>query len=365
MGKKKIFLLADPRKGELYFNGVSSLIDTRKDEARIQQSVERILGDVAKILIYNASKKTSVRKYSIIRENLILENKKITKKEFVIYCLNELKIRGNGVAELTTYDKEKLVFLVSIKNCFNTAGYENAKKSVCHIMSGRLAGIFEVAFGKEMECKEINCKAVNGKGCLFAISSFGRNAKIPGSRQGQKYILKKRSGLNEVEFDYDGDNGYLFLQGNSSVIGFREYWSIYQQEIERIIGPATKAIFYDIGKVGTIDSMDNIMKYVLRVLRILSIKRIIGKVIEQTVMRGYGITKSWSFDERTKILKMRMRNCFNASGYYGKAKKPVCYEMTGTIAGALQMILGIEMTCTETKCEGKGDRYCEFVAKPE
>lgn len=40
---------------------------------------------------------------------------------------------------------------------------------------------------------------------------------------------------------------------------------------------------------------------------------------------------------------------------------PTCHFGRGVVAGALEIILGIECESLETSCEGRGDSYCELV----
>ena len=364
MAKRKIVVFNDPKKGECYFNGISSVIDMKVDAVRIQHGVEKILGNAAKGILYNAYKNSSIKNYALLHEKILKDNENMSHKEFIIHCLEEFKRTGYGVAELESYDNENMIFDVTVFDCFNTIGYEKMKKPVCHIMAGRIAAIFEAAFGKDMDCEETDCKAVNDKKCVFRISTFGGKSFIakPDPRDRQ-FVMTKRRGLKKVELDYD-ERGNMFFRGNSSIIGFRDYWSVYQQEFEKIIGPAAKTILYDVSKQGAIDGMDKIMKYIVKIMRLLSIKKITDKIIEEVPARGWGNITHYTLDEKKQTGKVRIKNCFNAVGYNGKAKKPICYSMAGNIAGVTQIIFGIDMTCKEIKCEGRGDKYCEFVIKP-
>jgi predicted hydrocarbon binding protein len=363
MGNKKIILFFDPKKGELYFNNVSSVIDMRVDIVRFQHGVEKILGNATKGMMYNAAKNAALRCYGIMYDSMLSSNENLARKEFVVHCLEEFKRVGFGVAELKEYDKEGLSFVVNVANSFNTDGYKKTRSPVCHILAGKLAAIFEVAFGMEMSCEETACEAVKGHGCTFMIKSEDRKAELSLTGSDKKFVLSGLRGLEKTEMEYD-DRGKVFLQGNSSVIDFREYWSIYQHEFEKIIGPATKAIVYDVSKQGTFEAMSLVMRYVIKVARMISTKKIIEEILKQIPMRGYGRITNYSFDDKKKTGVVRMKNCFNAVGYNGKASKPVCYSMAGNIAGAGKIIFGSDVVCTERKCEGKGDDYCEFVVKP-
>ena len=49
---------------------------------------------------------------------------------------------------------------------------------------------------------------------------------------------------------------------------------------------------------------------------------------------------------------------------YGYVGCPVCYYFSGFIAGATNVLTGIEVTVKETRCVAAGDHHCEFYIKP-
>ncbi|WP_458414195.1 XylR N-terminal domain-containing protein [Schinkia sp. CFF1] len=50
--------------------------------------------------------------------------------------------------------------------------------------------------------------------------------------------------------------------------------------------------------------------------------------------------------------------------YFGISDEPTCYKMVGYASGYISTILGFMVIVKEIKCEGKGDDYCHWVAKP-
>ena len=363
MARRKITLLYDPKKGEFYFNGVSSLIDVKADIVRFQHGVEKIIGPAARGIIYNASKAFSIRRYMLAHDYMSRKNENLSHREFIVHCLEEFKRSGRGVAEIVEYDRDSMAFRVKVKNSYNTIGYGKERAPVCYITSGEIGAIFEAAFGMEMGCTETDCAAAGSKSCIFSIRATGGKSPEGLTSDDDRFLLKSGRGLKKMDLEYD-ERGNVFIRGNSSAITFREYWSAFQKEFEKIIGPAARGIAYEVSRQGAVDAMDSIMKYVVKFVRMVSIKKIADKVMEEIPMRGYGVVSGFRMDAKKKTAVLRMRNCFNAVGYNGKAKKPVCYSMAGNIAGVSQIIFGTDMVCRETKCEGRGDKYCEFVVRP-
>lgn len=74
---------------------------------------------------------------------------------------------------------------------------------------------------------------------------------------------------------------------------------------------------------------------------------------------GSGITEMTEFTNEKIIFNVKHSLC----SMNGKPDMPMGQYLAGTLAGALELVLGKKVHCDETKCEAKGDDYCEFVCK--
>lgn len=50
---------------------------------------------------------------------------------------------------------------------------------------------------------------------------------------------------------------------------------------------------------------------------------------------------------------------------FGLDDRPTCYTTIGYASGYISTILGMKVIVTEVQCEGKGDDYCHWIARPE
>nr|MDO8100648.1 ATPase domain-containing protein [Candidatus Njordarchaeota archaeon] len=71
---------------------------------------------------------------------------------------------------------------------------------------------------------------------------------------------------------------------------------------------------------------------------------------------GLGIIELVGFT--IDLVTYRIRNSLCSQGQ--QSDKPMAPYLAGTLAGAVEVILGKPVKCTETKCQAKGDDYCEF-----
>lgn len=74
-----------------------------------------------------------------------------------------------------------------------------------------------------------------------------------------------------------------------------------------------------------------------------------------------------------KKLVIRAKDSYEAKGYldrFGKSDTGKCYMLRGVAAAFMDLVFGdaypegcFQFTGTETRCQAKGDPYCEFVAR--
>jgi predicted hydrocarbon binding protein len=371
----KINLLRDKERGELFFHGISSIIVNRSDQVSVQREIERMMGPTAKRIVYKASKKSSISRFYLTYQRMKKENpKRISKKDLLMSIFDELEKMGYGLFELTYFNEKKLNFRVSVKNSFNTFDYKQTSVPICHILSGVLAGIFEIIFQiVGMNCVEKTCSAMRGKHpeCEFEIFSNKQKIRRRGEIKIPSYLVvsdKKKEKLEEFQVDYDEEKGEIWYEGVNSMIISRDVYAIEYGEFSRIIGPATKSLVYKVHKFEGIHALSIGKKILIPLIRPFNKKLLAEKFVEEIWRRGYGSPRIIEFDAKKKFGIIRVENSFNALGYdegkQGRRNYPVCYFLTGVIAGGATLVFSDEnMVCYETECIGKGDDYCEFVIK--
>jgi len=74
---------------------------------------------------------------------------------------------------------------------------------------------------------------------------------------------------------------------------------------------------------------------------------------------GIGIIELVRFTN--DLVTYKVRNSLCSQGQ--QSDKPMAPYLAGTLAGALEVILGKPVKCTETKCQAKGDECCEFECR--
>lgn len=361
---KKLELFYDTETGEAFFQGISVAIEGEHTMlSEIQKECEKIIGPSTRVIMYNAAKKFSreIFPYYLSYKG-ITSSKTNTNRRITLELLNLLSNLGYGLFSIESYDEEKLEFFVKVKNCCNALIYGKSNKQICYAISGVLAYLFELVFRKEMFCEEVSCSSQGHKFCRFKITSLKKKYT---KKTQEKCEIKIRKGYKREYIYFDENTGKIRVHGLNVLIFPRCWIAEIQKEFERIIGPATKTIFYNINKKCTINDLPSIINsnIIAKILKKLSKRRLMFELFRDANMFGYGIIELQSFNENAAEFKIKIKNCYNSIGYIN-TKKPICYYTTGLISGAAEVIFGRGMDCTETKCKGKGDDYCEFYVYP-
>lgn len=357
MERLKIWM--DKKNGVIYFNGSGIFIWRRDFAGRIQREYERIVGPVARVIFSEATRKSMRPLFFRMAERYkAMSHKNVS--GLAVKMLGELPKYGYGIPEVLFVDEKRGVAKVRIRNCFNELGYENTDKPVCYRMEGILAGLFEAAFKRKAVCKETRCAAMGHPCCEFEVSSYNIPVKVP------RRYPKLPKEIVPVEVGFDPERGEIIQNGIDSVFFSRGDIKSLEQESEGIIGPATKEIWYMIGRVDTMESVSRNIprKIAIKILARFFKRKYMSKLAEIALRRGYGIIEIVKTDMKNSEFEVRVHNSVNALGVRG-SKKPVCYMTEGSMAGAADIIFGRPMRCDEVKCKAMGDPYCEFHVYPE
>lgn len=362
---EKITLYFDQTKGELYFHGMNSEMGNRHFDAFAQREIEKILGPTTKTILYRAYKTSSLRRFNVLYQEISRKHKKISKKSMLLKIFDVLPKLGYGLFELSNFDESRMEFTVMVKNCFNADGFEEEKqkKAICYQMGARLAAIFELVFEMRMGCVEKKCRAMGADTCEFEIKA-GRDrktieerAKLPSTPNAEE--------MKKFHIEFDENSGEIFFDKSRSLIRGREDVSVMQREVEKIIGAPVKTLLYNINKSEAMHTLSTgRRKFLISFVGLFSKRMLIYLLSHEIYKRGYGVPEILSIDTRRARVKIRIKNCYNAMGYEN-SEKPICYQMGGLLAGAVQTIFGKEMDVLETKCGGMGHSCCEFEIMPK
>jgi hypothetical protein len=359
---EKITVYFDQNKGELYFHGMNSEMGTRHFDAFAQREIEKILGPTTKTIMYNAYKKSTLDRFNIFYQEVKAKEPNLSKKDIILRLFDVLSKTGSGILELEIFNEPGLFFQVKVKNCFNVLGYKLRKKPVCYMMSGKLAGLFSLVYGKDMKCKETKCFSSGSKSCEFEIKVSGEKIERPKISE-NSYHFQNFKKMKHFHLEYNEKKGEIFYNKVSSLIRGRAEVATLQKEFEKIIGPATKTVLYKVCKYEASHYLSKGRSLLVKILRPISKKFLYLKLLEEMYHRGYGVPELVSIDDKKSTLCMRVKNCYNAIGYKN-FKKPICHQLSGIIAGASKVIFNKDVDCVERKCIGAGDNYCEFEVRP-
>lgn len=159
-------------KGEIIYKKGSSLIFPRGFVPSFQRQFEEIIGPVSRRIIYNQEKKlgyAAVKEF-LGRKGLIIRLlRSFMARPAVEKVLNQLQERGFGVPDLKEFDLDAGLGRISVKNSYNTHGYEEVGRPVCCTLSGILAGGAKGIFEEEWECEEVECAAEGSESCEFEL----------------------------------------------------------------------------------------------------------------------------------------------------------------------------------------------------
>lgn len=353
---EKVVLHYSPEEGELYADGLSSTLDQRDCESIEQKELENIIGPVAKPIMYSAAKiLTSTSMASYFRR--LLDNK--TEPEDMLKdIMSFLQRRGMGIFECVKHDLKNGSFTIRVRYSFNTMAYSESKKPICYTLSGILAGILEPIVRVSLDCEETSCSAMGQEYCEFKVKPSKRNT-FP-----KKYFNVKPpeevKGLTPLEVDYDKERGLFVFEGSDSFLNFRAHDSLYQKEFEKTIGPAARGIIYSVaGKYSATSSMGKAKRLIIRLIGGISIESLANEFAKRIPMRGYGVLENLKIDSKNKEITFDIRNSYNTIAY-GKTKEPICYCLSGVIAGATSLLFNKDSECIELKCRSMGNKACTF-----
>ncbi|MCW3984856.1 MAG: 4-vinyl reductase [Candidatus Bathyarchaeota archaeon] len=95
-------------------------------------------------------------------------------------------------------------------------------------------------------------------------------------------------------------------------------------------------------------------------------RQLLDNIIRQFRVTGWGVPRVQKYDEKRGALMILVENnpLVIVLETQEKSEKPVCYYFRGYWVGVVSEVWERKVSCSETKCMGMGDPYCEFKITP-
>lgn len=347
----------DWKQGMLYKDGFKVGVWRRDAAHMIQVEYEKLIGPATRAIFHEAAREV----ITDLLINHIHKHRKMKGESIDRFVKSQLELfwsLGFGKPELVFVNPGASAARVRFRNSFNAFGYEKMDKPVCYILEGYLERMFEVAFNKRVRCRESRCEAMGDRFCEFDVYSMKKSISI------DRNLPKPPGGLDDIEIDISEDST-IHSSGLSLLFVPRGLQKRLEMESEKIIGSATKGIWYSIGRLLSLEFVGRtyLKSLPARIMCKLSKKRFIEKLEWFCQIFSFGRTEWFDVNLRECTATVKVWNCWNAEGLKG-SKKPMCYLMSGIIAGANDIIFGRTMKAEEFKCKGMGHPCCEFRLFP-
>lgn len=339
----------------LSFYNMPHVILNRDSYSEVQKYLAKIIGEKATEGFFYRFGKLSLK--PVVLEIINREGLKDYTKRIELFFQYALMC-GFGKFIIEELDLEKRFLKIRVLNSFNSVGFSNSKKPVCHFLRGMIAGALEIIFNEGIDVVEKECVAMGSKKCIFEARPSGKRM-VP-VRELER--VQRARNLKPVKLKVDEKTGILFHKGAKSYLFYADVRALSQIEFEKLIGErAAAGIYFRISVNATLRSL-RARKRLIRFLSLISKKFLMKKLAKQFCEMGYGLL-DFSYDKKAKKISIKVRNSFIARFYKEKRKNPVCHTVRGILAGAISMIFNRPFEIKETKCLAKGDKYCFFECK--
>jgi predicted hydrocarbon binding protein len=195
--------------------------------------------------------------------------------------------------------------------------------------------------------------------------------KLKSGMQLKAYVEGKVKAIDCLKFE----EGRLKLFEIDSCILFLKSWGLLMKGLIDMHGPAIITTMKEAHKKDGIEEMNEIKRIVPKekLGKIFSLWMDLGwveKVLEAKIgrdenLRDISIEKAFSEireDDNKLIVRVKGSASSRAMKFVMKKSKfPACVYEPSYVAGAIEAFTGRKCEVEETKCEAKGDKYCEWV----
>ena len=161
--------------------------------------------------------------------------------------------------------------------------------------------------------------------------------------------LKCLSLLERTE--YFDDEGEWRIAGSDCLIIGGAAIRAWAKVTEQALGLGSRIIMIEAGKKAGQQFADSLLKQGLKPEQM-------GDALELFLTRGgWGKVRA-KIDVKKQTAVFRIWN--SVTSRQTNAQKPICYFISGYLAGVLSVVFGKNAECLETKCAANKDEYCEF-----
>ncbi|MDY6865685.1 MAG: V4R domain-containing protein [Halobacteriota archaeon] len=164
------------------------------------------------------------------------------------------------------------------------------------------------------------------------------------------------------------EDGKLFHYGiRVGMLDFKIFNIIFK-EADRLIGPVVGTIIYRAVKKQTAESVNSILE--ATGFKIGEVQEFDDKTMKSLLKMGvadlmsqfgWGSMKITEFDTEAGFIRLCVKDSVVADSYDEEQEKPVCFFISGMIAGGASALLDRDIECKEVKCKACGEDHCEFV----
>jgi len=162
--------------------------------------------------------------------------------------------------------------------------------------------------------------------------------------------LKCRSLLEKTEY-YD-DEGEWRIAGSDCIIIGGAAVRAWARLSEQVLGLGARVIIVKAGKIAGQQFADSLLKQGLKAEEMKDALEIF------LTRSGWGKVFA-KIDIENQMAVFRIKN--SVTTRQTNAKEPICYFISGYLAGVLSAVFGKSVEVKETKCAAKNDdKYCEF-----
>ena len=330
----RINLSYDSSAGELYHKGISCELTTRNLHSKLRKRLMNLIGKPIKTILYKTGRKTglSLAKY---HEDLSV-----------------LSEYGWGIPRVSD---EK----IEVLNSHTSLNYDS-DEPVCQLLEGFFAGWFSQKEREKIGYKEVKCRAVGDDRCVFKR----REEKVPVEDPNLTY--EKEGEFQDLKIKFDEEKGLIKYRNNYSLLVPRGFTSIFQNELEGVVGPASGREMYKVVKDISVESVKKEIgfgKYLLFLPNRIIAEPVIKMGFRQLRERGFGNVELIDFDASVPRIKVKVENSYNAHNATGK-EEPFCDTLSGVLAGGSKAIFSQDMESEEIECIAHGDDACVFEITP-
>jgi predicted hydrocarbon binding protein len=165
-------------EGRIVIGGRRTMVMSFDSFIAIQKTIERVYGDKWENVIYNGVKKGAHHMWLhyLGKKGLDIADHP-TNVEYAKNMLTIFNTTGFGTLQLSSLDAKKMNARFISRNSTIAEEYKDRGKPVCYFTAAIIASLMGIVFGKDMDCKEVKCRAKGDPYCEFVVQNSGGNRR--------------------------------------------------------------------------------------------------------------------------------------------------------------------------------------------